>query len=1368
MKFNYIPAVLLLSIVLVCIYIWPVDSQEEDDQPSLPVWTHKNFVNHPLKMDKYDAPQLYAKLYHEIKTGYGASQPNYRLNYQMAELNNAFRRGANRVSSRSITFQERGPSNVPGRTRAVITDPQDPENTWYAASVGGGIWKTINAGTNWRHLTPGLPNLWVNSLAMAPSNPNTMYAGTGEQGFTVNVANGDGMYKSLDRGETWQQLSATVEDPIFQTVTRIIIHPEDENTVLACARSDVNFRGDSASFFSSGIFKSTDGGETWRLVYERNNSIQQLLANPQNFNEIYATIFNVGVIKSLDMGETWFPATEGLPINSGRTEIAVSSQDPQVLYASVNTFRESLTNNRFVNGDVYYTDNGGEEWRRMLPEGNAQDVSLLNGQGNYDNTILIHPFNDSIVYVGGVDMWKIQLSSQPDSLTDSLRVRYTDADEFLNSERVRVNADPFDTLGRESLVPVEIRFGPSMSQLAHRFTDPIGGVFPPTESTEFRDVVSVPFEVWDVNNNRQLHISFMDIGDDFSFTVGNNIFSSDILFIHNILYEGIALQALSNVEGLLSNTQYAFFPAIPNNTEWTPNNLPISSIRIGIEEVGIKKRQTVVLADSRGQVQGESRNRNRWNVVNGTGLHPDQHSFEFITFPNTEAFQLLIGNDGGVYVSKPSIDPGVADSSFIMSGNTYNTTQIYGADKRPGFQHYLGGSQDNGTWIFSGELVEDTSAIADASTRYVNFIGGDGFEVVWHKTRPNTFIGGAQFNNFRRVLDNGPVETAGNGLGDRGSGAPFVSRLANTISDPDLLFAIGSSGVWRSEDFGGFWALSNLPGRLSLSGSPDVDVSRANPQVVWAGSGMGTGGSIFVSTDGGFEFSRTETFSNIGPLTGIYTDPLTDSTVYVTFGVAERPKILRSNDLGQSWEDLSGFSETSTRNGFPDVATLSILVMPHEPSTIWAGTEIGLFESLDNGQSWNIVDEFPKAMIWDMKVVDDEIVIATYGRGIWTATIPELLEAEYPEVILAPRILTFSSTLESDPRLQATVELRAGYDSTQFILNDEVVTTLEANSDTFRIRPFFDRIPGDSLDVYTLQTVSYVSGRAYQSSLRTFDKDDIIAFEAPRNFYQTRFSRNDNFYLPISFEVRTDSGFSGIALHSDHPYIEGSRATGGVIDYLAVLTVPIIVAESNALLTYKDIAIVETGEDGTEFGQTGFYDFVIVEGSKDLINWLPLAPGYDASFDSTWLEVYDNDSIADESMYVSQTLDILDTFNPGDTIVVRFRLFSDPFTAGWGWVIDDLSIQTTPVSTEVPFRQDIKFNIYPNPVVEYLNVETPMSSGPVSWHISNLNGQIVRQGNTHQAVPGKIVIPVSELPSGTYVFKLNHKQGEGYRKFVKR
>jgi hypothetical protein len=110
-----------------------------------------------------------------------------------------------------------------------------------------------------------------------------------------------------------------------------------------------------------------------------------------------------------------------------------------------------------------------------------------------------------------------------------------------------------------------------------------------------------------------------------------------------------------------------------------------------------------------------------------------------------------------------------------------------------------------------------------------------------------------------------------------------------------------------------------------------------------------------------------------------------------------RPKILRTSDFGETWEDISGFGNDSTsNNGFPDVMVYSLLVMPYNTDIIWAGTEIGIFESPDNGETWHYADNgLPAVSVWQMFVQDNTIVLATHGRGIWTTT-------EYPTAFENP------------------------------------------------------------------------------------------------------------------------------------------------------------------------------------------------------------------------------------------------------------------------------------------------------------------------------------------------------------------------------
>jgi hypothetical protein len=190
-----------------------------------------------------------------------------------------------------------------------------------------------------------------------------------------------------------------------------------------------------------------------------------------------------------------------------------------------------------------------------------------------------------------------------------------------------------------------------------------------------------------------------------------------------------------------------------------------------------------------------------------------------------------------------------------MVGLTYNTSQFYGADKKPGADEYFGGMQDNGTWRSpSGQQASKT-------TNYQFSIGGDGFEVVWHKLDPLKLIGGSQGNNFRKSVNGGLTWTnATTGL----SGThPFVSKLATSNDVPEVLYTLSSAGVFRSNDFGSTWTLTAISEKWGGSASlMDVEVSKANANIVWAGSGMnntGTLRNLHVSTNGGQTFTAALT-----------------------------------------------------------------------------------------------------------------------------------------------------------------------------------------------------------------------------------------------------------------------------------------------------------------------------------------------------------------------------------------------------------------------------------------------------------------------------------------------------------------------------
>ena len=1021
---------------------------------------------------KFDEPDKYIEFHRDIRTRDGEEEMGYRTGYKMAEFNKMQQMSMLKGSKNILPWVERGPANVPGRTRGLIVDPDDATaKTWFAGSVGGGIWKTTDEGATWTKLTPEFPNLATTVLAMAPSNSSVIYAGTGEGFFGIGMVNGDGIFKSTNKGDTWVQLASTSGTDDFQNVNRIIVDPGNENILLACTNTG------SLSTSSSGIYKSDNGGTSWRRVYDATalGRVQQLIYHPSDFTVQYAAVFGKGVLKSTDSGETWQILSTGLS-PGGRVELAIAPTNPQRLFASA---EGSLSGNR---SDLYISDDGAVTWSLVKRfSGDAYD--FLGGQGWFDNTIAVDPFDDKKVYVGGVNIFRASIRAESGSLPAS----FLGLDEDNTSSIIElVNFGgayyggrlDVGTIPAADFVSVEVRFGIGKTQKAHRFTVPPasgtngdGGAGVPPGSYLYQDYVDVPFEVWDVTNNRQLMVSFRDQERDGKFDLQSrnpdiDSKAREYIFIHSNVYSATPNTEIAKTGGHTYNQMYFFWPVLPTGGSWDEENLPESKLKISWGGLSVRFADYDVISDAYNQFANPGK-----NSYGQSGFHPDQHNLMMIPVnAGLKTYKILVANDGGVFLSKISAEPGIANFDFIFKGQGYNTTQFYGADKRPGSNAYIGGSQDNGTWY------SPVGSAAGKTTSYIAAIGGDGFEVVWHYKDPLKIIGGSQYNGFRRTINGGGSWTvARTGLTDFGSGnGPFVTKLANSKSNPDILYAVGSTGVWRSFNFGESWVSKPITENWAFGSFSNVKVSVANYNIVWAGGAMRSTGKIYVSKDNGHNFTPVNNFTDVplGRISGMGTHATEDSTAYVMFSFARAPKILRTTNLGQSWEDISGYGTgTTSTNGFPDVAVYNILVMPHNPDVIWAATEIGIVESVDNGGTWALANNgLPAVSVWELKVVDDQVVAATHGRGIWSVTIPEINRV--------PFIREFRRPNPSSTDVDLWVNMRELYDSVQVFVNKEKVKTyvlpaLGTNNDVLQL-------PVDG--AYNCYVISWINGTAYKSA----------------------------------------------------------------------------------------------------------------------------------------------------------------------------------------------------------------------------------------------------------------------------------------------
>jgi hypothetical protein len=266
--------------------------------------------------------------------------------------------------------------------------------------------------------------------------------------------------------------------------------------------------------------------------------------------------------------------------------------------------------------------------------------------------------------------------------------------------------------------------------------------------------------------------------------------------------------------------------------------------------------------------------------------------------------------------------------------------------------------------------------------------------------------------------------------------------------------------------------------------------------------------------------------------------------------------------------------------------------------------------------------------------------------------------------------------------------------------------------------------------------------------------------------YSTDFNGAEDDFLTNGFYVTTPAGFSQSGLHTKHPY-QSPEETGDSIGYTALLRTPVWYDETGMVVSYKEVVLVEPGEEGSTFGSTYFYDYVIVEGSRDFgKNWFPLTDGYDSRYLEMWEKSYNSSIVGNnstfqgaESMLMSRTIfpKVSSYISTGEPMIVRFRLFSDPYANGWGWGLEDLYIG--PLINSVNEITITPASIYPNPGDGRFIIRQPdnIIFKPLRYSILNTTGTLIVSDYTDSS--NEINIDISGYPSGLYLIVIYHQNG---------
>jgi len=287
-----------------------------------------------------------------------------------------------------LEWRSIGPANMGGRIADVEGVPGDA-NTVYVASASGGLWKTTNGGVSWKPIFEREGTISIGDIALAPSNPEVVWVGTGESNVRNSVSFGDGVYKSTDGGKTWQHMG--LKDS--ERISAIAIHPQNPDVVYIGALGHAFGPNEER-----GVFMTTDGGKTWTktLYIDNQHGVADLDIDAANPNILYAGMWSFerkpwthrsgsekgGVYKSIDGGRTWNKLTNGLPKLMGRIGVRVAPSNTNVVYVIVEA----------KDGTLYRSDDRGETFRNV-----SKQESIVS-RGFYYTTVRVNPTNENHVY----------------------------------------------------------------------------------------------------------------------------------------------------------------------------------------------------------------------------------------------------------------------------------------------------------------------------------------------------------------------------------------------------------------------------------------------------------------------------------------------------------------------------------------------------------------------------------------------------------------------------------------------------------------------------------------------------------------------------------------------------------------------------------------------------------------------------------------------------------------------------------------------------------------------------------------------------------------------------------------------------------
>ncbi len=935
---------------------------------------------------------------------------------------------------KKMTWRSIGPANMGGRVTGVSVVESDP-TTYYVATASGGLLKTTNNGTTFAHLFNHEGTVSIGAVAVAPSDPNIVWVGTGENNPRNSVSYGDGVYKSTDAGKTWTNMGLKKS---FST-GKIAIHPKDANIVYVGAMGRVYGPNEER-----GLFKTTDGGKTWQkiLYVDDKTGVIDFRLDPFDPNHLLVGMWGRkrdgfdgefgpssdwyspdqygpeitygpggGLFKSPDGGKTWKKLTgekgvSGLPtVKTGRIGIDYSRKTKGLVFAIIDT--EDIGKGRtpltvYMGITSENVKGGGVKFESVDEDGpvgkagiKANDVlTAFDSQkiADYDDLMDFMAKKkpgDVVKFTvkrGDKDAkeltFDVKLAARkverpagksPQTLMPGFVPEYANFESPVKVKSVAKDG-PAEKAGVKPGMEVVAVEGKAVANWPE-FRTELRTSPKATDSRKAGDKVKVTFKATDKDKKETKLDAVLALElVEFVPTRGTASPARPLLIDRTVGGQQANVQKDQGKQGF--NTGGVFKSADGGET-WTrvnslnPRPFYFSQIRTDPND----DKVVYVLGDL--QLWRSADGGVRFSGSPTRGVHPDHHA---LWIDPKDSRHMILGCDGGFYAT---YDRGETwdHLNILALGQFYHVA----VDNKKPYNVY-GGLQDNGSWGGPSQTLRGTGPVNDD---WMFIRGGDGFVCRVDPTDPDIVYsesqGGAMgWRNLRTGESRGigarPVKSGEALRWDWNT--PFILSSHNSA-----IFYCGAQYVFRSIKRGeGLKPISPDLTATKRGTLTSLAESPRNPDVLWAGT---SDGNLWVTKDGGQKWDnlldKLKAAGLPGPrwVASIEPGRTVEGRCYVCLDAHrsddDKPYLFVTEDFGQTWKLI-----TSNLPAFGSTRVLREDIT--NPEVLYCGTEFGIWVSVNRGTVWtNLNNNLPTVAVHEVAqpTTAPEIVVATHGRSVW-------------------------------------------------------------------------------------------------------------------------------------------------------------------------------------------------------------------------------------------------------------------------------------------------------------------------------------------------------------------------------------------------